>query len=63
MVYRRNPQYKKHKTWDGDAVLVVNGNSCTLYDTDGRQYVIFAHMTHEKCTNALPDSRLVNRME
>ncbi|KAI9001004.1 SNF2 family N-terminal domain-containing protein [Trametes punicea] len=37
MVQWRNPQYKKHKTWDGDAVLVVSGNKCTLYDSDNRQ--------------------------
>ncbi|EIW61952.1 uncharacterized protein TRAVEDRAFT_57102 [Trametes versicolor FP-101664 SS1] len=37
MVQWRNPQYKKHKTWDGDAVLVVSGNKCTLYDTDNKQ--------------------------
>ena len=35
--HRRNPQYKKHKTWDGDAVLVVSGHKCALYDSDGRQ--------------------------
>ncbi|KAI0750810.1 P-loop containing nucleoside triphosphate hydrolase protein [Daedaleopsis nitida] len=37
MVQWRNPQYKKHKTWDGDAVLVVSGNKCTLYESDNRQ--------------------------
>ncbi|CDO75591.1 hypothetical protein BN946_scf184858.g31 [Trametes cinnabarina] len=37
MVQWRNPQYKKHKTWDGDAVLVVSGSKCTLYDSDNRQ--------------------------
>ncbi|KAI0677546.1 SNF2 family N-terminal domain-containing protein [Trametes maxima] len=37
MVQWRNPQYKKHKTWDGDAVLVVSGNRCILYDSDNRQ--------------------------
>lgn len=39
-IHRRNPQYKKHKTWDGDAVLVVTGNKCALYDSDSRQYVV-----------------------
>ncbi|EPT02698.1 hypothetical protein FOMPIDRAFT_1160247 [Fomitopsis schrenkii] len=39
MVQWRAPQYKKHKTWDGDAVLQVIGNTCTLFDsTDGRQF-------------------------
>ncbi|KAI0335474.1 hypothetical protein GY45DRAFT_1316794 [Cubamyces sp. BRFM 1775] len=37
MVQWRNPQYKKHKTWDGDAVLVVSGSKCTLFDSDNRQ--------------------------
>jgi len=34
--FRRNPQTKKHKTWDGDGVLVsrTNGES-TLYDING----------------------------
>ncbi|OSX66624.1 hypothetical protein POSPLADRAFT_1044000 [Postia placenta MAD-698-R-SB12] len=38
MVQWRNPQYKKHKTWDGDAVLAVNGAICTLYDMDGKVF-------------------------
>ncbi|KAI0940481.1 hypothetical protein AcW1_003665 [Taiwanofungus camphoratus] len=38
MVQWRNPQYKKHKTWDGDGVLVVNGNRCILHDTDGKPF-------------------------
>ncbi|GJE96776.1 DEAD/DEAH box helicase [Phanerochaete sordida] len=34
----RNPQYKKHKTWDFDGVLVVKGNWCELLDNeDGRK--------------------------
>ncbi|EKM54084.1 uncharacterized protein PHACADRAFT_29344 [Phanerochaete carnosa HHB-10118-sp] len=34
----RNPQYKKHKTWDYDGVLVVKGNWCELLDNeDGRR--------------------------
>ncbi|KAF8197967.1 RAD54B protein [Pholiota molesta] len=36
MVQWRNHQYKKHKTWDGDGVLVVSPNSqALLYDSDG----------------------------
>uniref|UniRef100_A0A2C9L5H7 DNA repair and recombination protein RAD54B n=1 Tax=Biomphalaria glabrata TaxID=6526 RepID=A0A2C9L5H7_BIOGL len=27
---------KKHKKWEGDAVLVVSGRSATLYDTEGK---------------------------
>lgn len=32
MVQWRKPQSKKHKTWDGDGVLVVRGSTCTLFD-------------------------------
>lgn len=41
MVNRRMPQYKKHKTWDGDAVLVLNGTKGTMYDLEGKLYVAF----------------------
>ncbi|PFH52000.1 hypothetical protein AMATHDRAFT_2489 [Amanita thiersii Skay4041] len=33
---RRKPQYKKHKTWDGDGILVVKGIRAELHDLDGR---------------------------
>lgn len=36
MVQWRNRQYKKHKTWDGDAILVVNRSKCTLFDSEGK---------------------------
>ncbi|KAI6157426.1 P-loop containing nucleoside triphosphate hydrolase protein [Pisolithus tinctorius] len=36
MIQWRYPQYKKHKTWDGDAVLVMNGSKGTLYDLEGK---------------------------
>ncbi|KDR75393.1 hypothetical protein GALMADRAFT_249441 [Galerina marginata CBS 339.88] len=37
MVQWRNPQYKKHKTWDGDGVLVISCNGeAVLYDSDGK---------------------------
>ncbi|KAI0320767.1 P-loop containing nucleoside triphosphate hydrolase protein [Amylostereum chailletii] len=36
MVQWRVPQSRKHKTWDGDGVLVVNGTKATLLDQDGR---------------------------
>ncbi|KAF9047302.1 SNF2 family N-terminal domain-containing protein [Panaeolus papilionaceus] len=37
MVQWRNPQYKKHKTWDGDGVLVVdNSQAAVLFDLDGK---------------------------
>lgn len=36
MIQWRSPQYKKHKTWDGDAVLVLKGLKGTLYDLEGK---------------------------
>ncbi|CAK5281379.1 unnamed protein product [Mycena citricolor] len=36
MVQWRNFQAKKHKTWDGDGVLVVDENKTTLYDSEGK---------------------------
>ncbi|KAK9385667.1 SNF2 family N-terminal domain-containing protein [Lipomyces mesembrius] len=27
---------KKHKTWDGDGILIVKGNVCTLHDISGK---------------------------
>ncbi|KAJ6495564.1 SNF2 family N-terminal domain-containing protein [Mycena vitilis] len=36
VVQWRNFQAKKHKTWDGDGVLVVNGSKSTLYDSEGK---------------------------
>ncbi|EJD03013.1 uncharacterized protein FOMMEDRAFT_123160 [Fomitiporia mediterranea MF3/22] len=35
MVQWRLPQYKKHKTWDGDGVLVLFGGKGVLYGMDG----------------------------
>ncbi|KAF8160977.1 SNF2 family N-terminal domain-containing protein [Crassisporium funariophilum] len=36
MVQWRIPQNRKHKTWDGDAVLVLNGmKDALLYDSEG----------------------------
>nr|GAT57610.1 predicted protein [Mycena chlorophos] len=32
----RAPQTRKHKTWDGDGVLVVSDSKTTLYDSDGK---------------------------
>jgi hypothetical protein len=35
--YRRNPQYRKHKTWDGDGILTVNETSeALLYNSDSQ---------------------------
>jgi hypothetical protein len=34
--YRRTPQTRKHKTWEGDGILVINGSRATLKDQDGR---------------------------
>ncbi|KAJ3554226.1 hypothetical protein NM688_g3215 [Phlebia brevispora] len=39
IVQWRNPQYKKHKTWDGDAVLVVRGEWCELQDVENGQRI------------------------
>ncbi|KAJ7039247.1 SNF2 family N-terminal domain-containing protein [Mycena alexandri] len=36
VVQWRNYQAKKHKTWDGDGVLVVSGFKSTLYDSEGK---------------------------
>ncbi|TIC33683.1 hypothetical protein E3Q10_00704 [Wallemia mellicola] len=30
----RNPQFKKHKTWDGDGTLTIRGNQLILKDTN-----------------------------
>ncbi|KAJ7078907.1 SNF2 family N-terminal domain-containing protein [Mycena belliarum] len=36
VVQWRSFQAKKHKTWDGDGVLVVVGSKSTLYDSEGK---------------------------
>ncbi|KAH7888361.1 P-loop containing nucleoside triphosphate hydrolase protein [Phlebopus sp. FC_14] len=36
MIQWRAPQYKKYKTWDGDAVLVLTGAKGTIYDLEGK---------------------------
>ncbi|KIM45152.1 hypothetical protein M413DRAFT_441835 [Hebeloma cylindrosporum] len=36
VVQWRNPQFKKHKTWEGDGVLVINALDAILYDSDGK---------------------------
>ncbi|TRM69761.1 SNF2 family N-terminal domain-containing protein [Schizophyllum amplum] len=36
VVQWRNPQTRKHKTWDEDGVLQVAGGKATLYDMDGK---------------------------
>ncbi|KAF9045835.1 hypothetical protein BDZ89DRAFT_1155511 [Hymenopellis radicata] len=36
MVQWRNHQTKKHKTWEGDGVLVIEGSRATLYASDGK---------------------------
>ncbi len=35
---RRAPQAKKHKTWEGDGVLVVTKPKAALMDLEGRMY-------------------------
>lgn len=32
----RKPTTKKHKTWDGDGILIVTGVACVLQDTRGK---------------------------
>ncbi|KAJ7048171.1 P-loop containing nucleoside triphosphate hydrolase protein [Mycena amicta] len=36
VVQWRNYQARKHKTWDGDGILVVSGFKSTLHDSDGK---------------------------
>ena len=36
LVKRRAPQYRKHKTWDGDGVLALQSGKGTLYDMDSK---------------------------
>ncbi|KAG2128615.1 P-loop containing nucleoside triphosphate hydrolase protein [Suillus bovinus] len=36
MIQWRYPQYKKHKTWDGDAVLVLTGIRGSMFDLEGK---------------------------
>ncbi|RDB25350.1 DNA repair and recombination protein RAD54B [Hypsizygus marmoreus] len=36
MVLWRNHQTRKHKTWDGDAILEATRSKATLYDTEGK---------------------------
>jgi len=55
---RRAPQYKKHKTWDGDSVIAVTptGNGfvyCTLYDGEGHPYVA-TFISHSKLADICP---------
>jgi hypothetical protein len=37
---RRAPQAKKHKTWEGDGVLVVTRPKAVLLDLEGRVYAL-----------------------
>ncbi|KAH8107828.1 P-loop containing nucleoside triphosphate hydrolase protein [Cristinia sonorae] len=37
MVQWRNPQTKKHKTWDGDGVLLATSKFCILFDLENRR--------------------------
>ncbi|KZT43673.1 hypothetical protein SISSUDRAFT_1068881 [Sistotremastrum suecicum HHB10207 ss-3] len=42
IVQWRSPQAKKHKTWEGDAVIAVSTNRVEFYDMEGKPYV-FSH--------------------
>ncbi|KAK3815724.1 MAG: SNF2 family N-terminal domain-containing protein [Linnemannia elongata] len=35
--YRRKKTGKKHKTWDGDGILIVSGSHAVLKDMDGKE--------------------------
>lgn len=37
----RKPTTKKHKTFDGDGVLVISGGYAVLQDTSGKEYVVY----------------------
>jgi hypothetical protein len=39
-IKRRAPQSKKHKTWQGDGVLVVTKPKGVLMDLEGRMYAL-----------------------
>jgi hypothetical protein len=39
---RRNKQTRKHKTWDGDAVLLVKGARAELLDMEGQRYAFLS---------------------
>ncbi|KAH9485283.1 DNA repair and recombination protein RAD54B [Psilocybe cubensis] len=55
MVQWRHPQYKKHKTWDGDAILVVSNEAeAILYDTEGKI------MTKSKVTGPLYEGKALS---
>jgi hypothetical protein len=36
---RRHLQTKKHKTWEADGTIIVEGTKITLFDTEGKRYV------------------------
>ena len=36
---RRHPQTKKHKTWEADGIIIVEGTKVTLFDTEGKRFV------------------------
>lgn len=36
-LFRRTPTTKKHKTWTGDGLLVVNASSAVMYNMEGQR--------------------------
>jgi len=40
----RKPTTKKHKTFDGDGVLVISGGYAVLQDTSGKEYVVYLYI-------------------
>ena len=45
MYDRRKPSGKKHKTWDGDGVMIVSNSIATLYDESGKEIGVVKHAT------------------
>lgn len=51
----RAPQYKKHKTWDGDGILEVLGTRGIFYGLDSKKYLISSPCAPPSLTR--PDSQ------
>lgn len=65
-ISRRLPQYKKHKTWDGDAVMIVRGDWCELQDAENGQKCVYsptlcAYNLHTLSSGLALGSRLGSR--
>lgn len=58
VINRRNPQAKKHKTWEGDGVLVLDDGTGTIYDTDSKLYVLSSRYNEVSCSASLGTGKL-----